>query len=56
MPKVNTPEVSNKSITKNKLSDEVQNSLNSIGQLSTLGTNSKDTLVNSINELFSICQ
>ena len=56
MPKVNTPEVSNKSITGNKLSDEVQNSLNGIGTLSALRTNSKDNLVNSINELFSICQ
>ena len=52
MPKVNTPEVTDKSITKGKLSGEVQNSLNSIGTLSALRTNSKDTLVNSINELF----
>ena len=56
MPKVNTPEIANNSITKDKLSEEVQNKLNDIGTLSALRTNSKDNLVNSINELFSICQ
>ena len=52
MPKINTPEILNKSITKDKLSDEVQNKLNDIGTLSALRTNSKDNLVKAINEVF----
>ena len=52
MPKINTSVITDKSITKEKLNDELQGKINNIGTMGSLKTNSKDTLVNSINELF----
>ena len=56
MPKVNTPEIENKSISREKLSDNVNISLDGIGVLSSLQTGNKTDIVNSINELYNICK
>ena len=53
MPKINTSVITDKSITKEKLNDELQGKINNIGNLPSLYTNAKDTLVNSINELYN---
>lgn len=53
MPKINTSVIIDKSITKEKLNDELQGKINNIGNLPSLHTNAKDTLVNSINELYN---
>ena len=53
MPKINTSVITDKSITKEKLNDELQGKINNIGNLPSLRTNVKDTLVNSINELYN---
>ena len=53
MPKINTSVITDKSITKEKLNDELQGKINNIGNLPSLHTNTKDTLVNSINELYN---
>ena len=56
MPKVNTLEIENKSISREKLSDSVNNSLDSIGVLSSLKTSNKTNIVNAIYELYNICK
>ena len=53
MPKINTSVITDKSITKEKLNDELQKKINNIGNLHYLHTNDKNTLVNSINELYN---
>ena len=53
MPKINTSVITDKSITKEKLNDELQKKINNIGNLHYLHTNDKNTLVNSINEIYN---
>ena len=53
MPKINNSVITDKSITKEKLNDELQKKINNIGNLHYLRTNDKDTLVNSINEIYN---